>query len=101
MMSTRSWALLVVGGAFFIAGRVILVLAPDKLRDTLRQEGSTNDMKKLAADISGALHVQMAGFALILASMVIFGFAAWRIYHETQLPKPGDRTPRQPGGGGF
>jgi hypothetical protein len=46
-------------------------------------------------------HSYAMGYAFILVSLVVFGVATWRICHETQLPKPGERPPRQGGGGGF
>jgi hypothetical protein len=100
-MSKRSWILLGIGGTVLIIGKVLLFIAATHLRGQFKPDVRAPLQDQMLQYFQTMMRSYALGYAFVLVSLVVFGFAAWGIYHETQLPKPGDRPPRQRGGGGF
>jgi hypothetical protein len=100
-MSKISWALLALGAVLLITGKVLLLSEAATIQQSIHRTNESRDARQVLRDLDSMIHAEMVGYGFIVTSLIPFGIAAWRIYYETQTPTPGNRPPRQGGGGGF
>ena len=99
-MSRLSRGLLVIGAVLYVAGKIAIHFEAADFRQRIHP-GVHGFSLQFLHDMESLYRAEWMGRVIMASSIVPFGIAAWRIYHETQLPKPGDGPPRQHGGGGF
>ncbi len=101
LMSRLSKGLLVIGAALYVGGKILIHFESADFRGMIHSRARSLDARQFLLDMESLYRAEWVGRAFMASSLIPFGIAAWRIYHETRLPLPGHRPPRQGGGGGF
>jgi hypothetical protein len=98
-MSRLSRGLLVIGAVLYVGGKIAIHFEAADFRQRIHP-GVRGFSLQFLHDMESLYRAEWMGRILMASSLVPFGIAAWKIYHETQS-QPSHRPPRQPGGGGF